>query len=110
MQSVLIQLSALSGLLMFLQMAWTQAPLEQALLQGAGTGLAVYLVAIVGLSLVRHILTYTPEPEAEAPKEKVEIDGASASPSASPDRSAEASDAAGQRAPARSARETAVAS
>ncbi|NBB87121.1 MAG: hypothetical protein GVY12_13015 [Bacteroidetes bacterium] len=118
MQSVIIQLSALSGLLVFLQMAWTQAPLEVALLQGAGTGLIVYLVAVVGLTLVRHILTYTPEPEEEAPKEEVEIEEPSssnaASPNAtSPNRSAKAGDAAArtaQRTPAPAARETAAAS
>ena len=125
MQSVIIQLSALSGLLMFLQMAWTQAPLEVALLQGAGTGLIVYLVAVVGLTLVRHILTYTPEPEDEAPKEKVEIDGASSSSSApsnrtqpgtassDPTESSPAGDTAARnapRSPAPAAPETAVAS
>jgi len=97
MQSVIIQLSALSGLLMFLQMAWTQAPLEVALLQGAGTGLIVYLMAVVGLILVRHILTYTPEPEEEAPKEKVEIDGASSSSSAPSNRSTQPGTAASER-------------
>ncbi len=126
MQSVIIQLSALSGLLMFLQMAWTQAPLEVALLQGAGTGLIVYLVAVVGLTLVQHILTYTPEPEEEAPKEKVEIDGSSSSNSAPSNRSTQpgtassdptesspAGDTAARsapRSPAPAAPETAVAS
>jgi len=126
MQSVIIQLSALSGLLMFLQMAWTQAPLEVALLQGAGTGLIVYLVAVVGLTLVRHILTYTPAPKEETPREKVEIDGASSSnsapsrPSTPPDAAAPehkgdapAGTAAARnatRSPAPAAPETAVAS
>lgn len=122
MQSVIIQLSALSGLLMFLQMAWTQAPLEVALLQGAGTGLIVYLVAVVGLTLVRHILTYTPAPEEETPKEKVEIDGASSSNSAPPHPSTPPGAAAPERkgdgpagataarSPASAAPETAVAS
>lgn len=125
MQALIIQLSALSGLLMFLQMAWTQAPLAHALLQGAGTGLTVYLVAVVGLTLVRHILTYTPEPDAETRKEKVEIAGAAARTAPPPRRSATpdaassdhagvaaAADAAARtaRRPPAPARETALAS
>lgn len=95
MQALIIQLSALSGLLMFLQMAWTQAPLAHALLQGAGTGLTVYLVAVVGLTLVRHILTYTPVPPEETPKQKVEIEGVSP---ANPNRPAKPGAASSERA------------
>ncbi len=74
MQAVLFQLSSLCGLLVFLNQAWSQAPLDRAIFQGLGTGFTIYLVAILGLTIIQRILAYTPPPEDQEQKEKVEID------------------------------------
>jgi|GEM_PF-1925868 len=111
MQSLSVQLSALCGLLLFLQMAWTQAPLERAFIQGVGTGLTVYLMVVVGLALVQRILAYTPpEPEEPPKKEKVEIDPAGGQPSAVEKTKRPRANPSKERALAPASRETAVAS
>lgn len=65
MQSIFTQFSGLVGLLVFLHQLWDYAPVERAVVLAAGSGMAVYLVLLIGHAAIRHIVEYRPPQLAE---------------------------------------------
>lgn len=59
--------SVLVGLLVFLKQAWSYAPLGRSILIASSTGLAIYLLLLIGSVLVQRIIAYTP-PESNPQK------------------------------------------
>jgi predicted lipid-binding transport protein (Tim44 family) len=60
MRALYIHISGLVGLLVFLKEVLNYAPLERTILVSATTGLTVYLMLIVGHTIVQHIVAYSP--------------------------------------------------
>lgn len=96
MQKLIIHVSALIGLLIFLNQAWTYAPLDRALMTSIGTGLGIYLVLFLGTILIRRIAAQAPPPEDET------SDGESAEAKANAKRSASTAQSQSSPAPNRS--------
>lgn len=101
MRALYIHISGLAGLLVFLKEVLNYAPLERTILVSATTGLTVYLMLIVGHTIVRRIMAYTP------PVAASKGNGASSSPdangqpkpAAAADAAAADADAAAENAP-----------
>lgn len=66
MRALYLHISGLVGLLMFLKEVLNYAPLERTILVSATTGLTVYLMLIVGHTIVHQIMTYSPPTDANA--------------------------------------------
>lgn len=60
MRALYIHISGLAGLLVFLKEVLNYAPIERTILVAATTGLTVYLMLIVGHSIVQRIMAYSP--------------------------------------------------
>lgn len=60
MRALYIHISGLVGLLVFLREVLNYAPIERTILVAATTGLTVYLMLIVGHSIVQRIMAYSP--------------------------------------------------
>lgn len=60
MRALFANISGLTGLLVLLNHMWSYASLERTLLSAFGTGVAVYLVLILGYVSVRRILAHAP--------------------------------------------------
>jgi hypothetical protein len=60
MRALYIHISGLAGLLVFLKEVLNYAPLERTILVSATTGLTVYLMLIVGHTIVQRIMAYSP--------------------------------------------------
>lgn len=65
MHALFVQFSGLVGLLVFLNGLWSNAPVERTVFSAVAAGMVVYLALIVGETLVRRILAYTPPQLAE---------------------------------------------
>lgn len=63
MRALFANISGLTGLLVLLNHMWSYASLERTLLSAFGTGVAVYLVLILGYVSVRRILAHMPPAE-----------------------------------------------
>ena len=71
MHPLLIQLSALSAVLVLLPQLWGAAPLERTLGMATVTGLAVYGVLLVGQLVLRWVLL-SPQQDADDPADTPE--------------------------------------
>ncbi|MBO6575786.1 MAG: hypothetical protein JJ896_12350 [Rhodothermales bacterium] len=83
MRALFSQFSGLIGILTFINQMLGGAPVEKAVLTGAGSGLAVYVVLLLGDVVIQRIL----EQAAAAPQSPARP---TAQPGASKDASAEA--------------------
>lgn len=70
MHTLFSKLSCFAGLLVFLLEVGSRAPLERLLITSFGTGLAIYLVLIIGYLSVHHIMAHAPPPETEEDREE----------------------------------------
>lgn len=73
MRALYLHISGLVGLLVFLREVLNYAPLERTILVATTTGLTVYLMLIVGHTIVQHIMAYSPPdtPNKQKPKRAV---------------------------------------
>jgi predicted lipid-binding transport protein (Tim44 family) len=92
MRALYIHISGLAGLLVFLKEVLNYAPLERTILVSATTGLTVYLMLIVGHTIVRRIMAYSP------PADSTSNGSSSASQSAQANSAAVAQQAVAQQA------------
>ncbi len=65
MPSLFTQFSGLVGLLVFLHQMWDYAPVERAVVTAAASGMAVYVVLLLGHAAIRQIVAYRPPSLAE---------------------------------------------
>lgn len=65
MDSLFAQVSGLAGVLVLLHQLWSYAPIERTVYASVGTAIAMYLVLVVGHTVVRQILSYQPPQLAE---------------------------------------------
>jgi hypothetical protein len=68
MNSIILQVATLAGLLVLLQLLWGEASVERTLLVASASGLAVYGALLVGITVVQRVLAEVPPPEAPAPE------------------------------------------
>lgn len=62
MRALVFHFSSLVGLLVFLNQLWHAADIERTLFMAFGTGLAMYIVLMVGFAMTQRILAATPPP------------------------------------------------
>lgn len=69
MRALYIHISGLVGLLVFLREVLNYAPIERTILVAATTGLTVYLMLIVGHTIVQQIMAYSPPASSSSKKQ-----------------------------------------
>lgn len=94
MRALYLHISGLVSLLVFLKEVLNYAPLERTILVAATTGLTVYLMLIVGHTIVQQIMAYSPPTPPSQSKQ--------AAPQASDSPAAPADTASARSAPAHS--------
>ena len=68
MRALIVQISALIGVITFLSHLWNNASLERTLLVSLGVGVAIYIVLMAGNHFIQQILTKNQPPVPEDAK------------------------------------------